>query len=344
MSPAVRRKDKTFLQKLGRWTRPIHAPLVPVFGGLLVRVFEHMPHALVRPCATGCALATWPLVWIKVRGRILTNYGIAFGDTLRGAARRRRFRRTYVRAAIAMFEAVTFGRDAARLRAKIEGLDEYARRLEEGRSGGRGLLVLTGHLGAWEILGLITSMLAPAAFVAKRTKPDIDRILERVRSRQGGRIVFHDASPRELLRTLQRGEVVGIVADRIFKRTIPVTVPFFGKDSAMPRVPFTLARKVEASVLFAALVPVPGGRYRVVTARPRHVALENAEDDARAAASEWARFLETVIRAYPESWLPLPGYWKSWPTLVPRRAEDEQDPTRADASDRSEREQTSSRS
>ena len=127
---------------------------------------------------------------------------------------------------------------------------------------GRGVLLVSGHLGNWEILNLelsrrtdmVTLYLAPE-------DPGLDRFITAARSRFGGRMVASGgASMRELLRQLRRGRAVGIAADIQPKSGDGVFVPLFGVPALTMTLVNRLARKTGCTVIFCRGIRLPRGQ------------------------------------------------------------------------------------
>ncbi len=127
---------------------------------------------------------------------------------------------------------------------------------------GRGVLLVSGHLGNWEILNLEASR--RTAMVTLYLAPDdpaMDQWITCARSRFGGRMIASGgASMRELLRQLRRGGTVGIAADIQPKSGDGVFVPLFGVPALTMTLVNRLARKTGCAVIFCRGIRLPRGR------------------------------------------------------------------------------------
>ena len=94
---------------------------------------------------------------------------------------------------------------------RYEGLDNFL----NAQRRGKGVLVLTGHLGAWELSSFVHSLLGhPMGMVIRRLdNPLVDGLVNRIRCRHGNRVLHKDDFARGLLTAMQRGETVGILMD-----------------------------------------------------------------------------------------------------------------------------------
>ncbi len=94
---------------------------------------------------------------------------------------------------------------------RYEGLDHYL----AARARGKGVLVLTGHLGAWELSSFYHSLAGyPMGMVIRRLdNPLVDALVNRIRCQHGNRVLHKDDFARGLLAAMRAGETVGILMD-----------------------------------------------------------------------------------------------------------------------------------
>lgn len=187
-------------------------------------------------------------------------------------------------------------------------------RLVEGRLKGKGVVLLTAHLGNWEIGGLMLAEVKQPIHVV--LVPDLFAGVERVRRRMHARAgVIEIPVDRTflptlaILRALDRNGIVAMQGDRDFDNT-GIPAPFFGREAYFPRGPFRVAMATGAVVLPAFIVSVPGGRYRAIIEEP--IPIENAGDRDAALSRNVARYvavLERYVRTYPEQWYCFYPFW-----------------------------------
>ncbi|HEY1253134.1 MAG TPA: lysophospholipid acyltransferase family protein [Thermoanaerobaculia bacterium] len=212
---------------------------------------------------------------------------------------------------------VDFLRFATRSREEsallVESVTGYSR-IVEGRLGGKGVLLLTAHLGNWEIGGLMLAqvnqpihvVLVPDIF------PGVERERRRLHARSGVTEIRVDRSiapTLAVLRALSRNEIVAMQGDRDFDNT-GIAMPFFGRPAFFPRGPLRVAMASGATVLPAFIVRSPGGGYRAVVEEP--LAIETAGDRDAALRENLRRYiaiLERYVRDYPEQWYCFYPFW-----------------------------------
>lgn len=196
------------------------------------------------------------------------------------------------------------GGDVDGLLAHTEGLEHLAtvERLN------RGLVVITAHLGNWELGGRLlarTVTRTTHVVVAPERDPGIERFL---RSNGGPVRFLVRASPTDVLplvAALRRKEVVALQGDRALGGHGDRLQPFFGAPAPFPLGPFLLARAAGAPVLPAFCLLRADHRYTVVIGEPWTVA-PGGEADALA---HWVGVLEAMVRRHPTQWFNFYDVW-----------------------------------
>lgn len=196
---------------------------------------------------------------------------------------------------------------------RYEGLDNYL----EAVQAGKGVLVLTGHLGAWELSSFLHSLLGhPMGIVTRRLdNPLLDRLVNGIRCQHGNRILHKDDFARGLLHAMARGETVGILMDTNMTPPQGVFVPFFGVEACTASGLARVARKTGAAVLPGFLL-WNEQEQRYTLRFGERLTLQNtqdAEQDAVHNTAQFAQVTEDYIRAFPEQWLWLHRRWKTRP-------------------------------
>ena len=105
--------------------------------------------------------------------------------------------------------------------------------LKEAHAQGKGLFILTGHLGFWEVGTFFLPKLGiPVDFVAKRMKnPYIDQYFKRLREAGGGRIIEAKHGARRIIKALGENRAVAILLDQHISPPAGVQVQFFGRPA-----------------------------------------------------------------------------------------------------------------
>lgn len=198
-------------------------------------------------------------------------------------------------------------------RSGHDSLVEAARR-------GTGAILLTAHVGNYELGGLFLRDFGATAAVAY--VPDPSPVIERHRAEARRRIGVEGipvtSSPFAfvpLLRALHEGHFVAMQGDRDVSGTGRV-LPFFGRTASFPVGPFRLAAIAGTPVFPVFVLMEPHGRYRTVVEPPIRVGLapgSHTEPDEAAlqdAMERWVSILSRVIRENPTQWYLFARFWE----------------------------------
>jgi KDO2-lipid IV(A) lauroyltransferase len=200
---------------------------------------------------------------------------------------------------------------------RYEGLDHYL----AARDRGKGVLVLTGHLGAWELSSFYHSLAGfPMGMVIRRLdNPLVDALVNRIRCQHGNRILHKDDFARGLIAAMRSNETVGILMDTNMTPPQGVFVPFFGTLACTASGLARVALKTGAAVLPGFLLWEESEQQYVLHFYPE-LALASTGDPEADTLDNTARFtavLEDAIRHYPSQWLWMHRRWKTRPPNTP---------------------------
>jgi Kdo2-lipid IVA lauroyltransferase/acyltransferase len=196
---------------------------------------------------------------------------------------------------------------------RYEGLENYL----AARDRGKGVLVLTGHLGAWELSSFYHSLAGyPMGMVIRRLdNPLVDRMVNRIRCLHGNRVLHKDDFARGLLAAMRAGDTVGILMDTNMTPPQGLFVPFFGVPACSASGLARVALKTGAAVLPGFLLWEESEQQYVLHFYPELVLAStgDAEADAAENTARFTSVLEQAIRNYPSQWLWMHRRWKTRP-------------------------------
>jgi Kdo2-lipid IVA lauroyltransferase/acyltransferase len=196
---------------------------------------------------------------------------------------------------------------------RYEGLENY----RQAREQGKGVLVLTGHLGAWELSSFYHSLMGmPMGMVIRRLdNPLVDAFVNRIRCLHGNRVIHKDDFARGLIASMRSGETVGILMDTNMTPPQGVFVPFFGVPACTASGMARIAARTGAAVVPGFLLWEEseqkyvlhfGGLLDVVDTG-------DAEQDVLTNTAAFTAAIEGYVRQYPEQWLWMHRRWKTRP-------------------------------
>jgi KDO2-lipid IV(A) lauroyltransferase len=254
------------------------------------------------------------LGWLVLRGRrrvALRNLARAFEGDRPIADRQRLGRRSFEHLGMNIVEACVFAfRPTATLLSRVDmvGIEH----LEKASAEGRGILLLTAHLGNWELLAASHALTAFGLSVVVRPLDDVmlDRVVERFRRRSGVALIPKRGGLRQILDALRRGRMVGVLLDQNASRGEGVFAPFFGTPASTSRSLALVSLRSGAPVVPVFIRRLPDGRHRVEieSALPFPV-----DGDVAAYTAAFNRSIEDAIRRAPDQWFWLHERWRTRP-------------------------------
>jgi len=281
---------------------------------LLLKLLGLLPRGAARNVGAGIgwlAYAATP----RLRRTGLKNLALAFPDA--PAAQRKTILRAMYRqlgwqlAEFCHMPGYTLER--ANQFIRYEGLEHYL----AAKQRGQGVLVLTGHLGAWEMSSFYHSLAGyPMGMVIRKLdNPWVNRLVNDIRTQHGNRVLPKDDFARGLIAAMRAGETVGVLMDTNMTPPQGVFVDFFGHAACTASGVARVALRTGAAVLPGFLVWEPAEKKYVLHFLPELQLVDtgDAERDAMTNTQTFTTALEQVIRRYPEQWLWVHRRWKTRP-------------------------------
>lgn len=263
----------------------------------------------------------------------LENLKLAYGDELDERERRDIAKGVRLHAARLFREwielrqcACSDGRtevDSEWIDERVE-LDASYEIMKELHARGRGVLILTAHIGNWELLAARLHREGyPGVVIGNQAAKDTSTDwLVSMRRAYGVTTMAQDSSAREFLRVLQRGETIGMLSDLEVRRLDGEFLQFFGTPALTMTAPAALARARKIPLLPARCI-LKGGRYVLSFEEP--LELEATRDKKAANVNLLTRLnavYERWIRETPEQWAwhqrrwrTRPGEWDAQPNV-----------------------------
>ena len=192
--------------------------------------------------------------------------------------------------------------------------------LRAGRARGKGVFLLSAHIGNWEVGALVAGLLGePISPVARPLdNPLLEQELDSLRRRFGNRPIAKREAAKELLRAMSRNETVAILVDQNVLPREALFVPFFGRPAATTAALARIHLKTGAAVVPVFTWPEGQGRYRLEFEDP---ILSDEfggpdverEERVRRATARYMEVTEAAVRKDPAAWLWIHNRWKTKP-------------------------------
>jgi Kdo2-lipid IVA lauroyltransferase/acyltransferase len=217
--------------------------------------------------------------------------------------------RHFGREAVTTLCAGRWSAAALRERTRMVGFDDF----RDAAAAGRGVVLLTGHLGNWELGGAaIAARGVPLDVVGKgMSNRRFEKDLFALRERMGMRVIEMGDASRRALRSLGEGRVVALLGDQSAHGG-GVLIPFFGRPAVTARGPALFAVRSGAPVFVAFALRESGSpaRYSLAFERLQLATTGDLEEDILALTRAYTRVLEGAVEAAPEQYFWQHRRWK----------------------------------
>jgi Kdo2-lipid IVA lauroyltransferase/acyltransferase len=185
----------------------------------------------------------------------------------------------------------------------------------------RGAVILTAHLGNWELLAYAHGLLGTPVTLVHRAmrNPLVDAEILSIRLRAGTRSIAKKTAAREMLRALHRREMVAMAADQNQTRRSGVFVQFFGLTASTTPGPARLAMLAGAPVYPAFLIREgETERHRIVVLpEVEMVRTGNREADIVTNTQRCTSVIERMVHQHPDQWIWFHKRWRTRPEGEP---------------------------
>lgn len=203
------------------------------------------------------------------------------------------------------------GINKEKLKKQLAGVEGFEH-LEGAMKQGKGVIAGSGHFGAWDMVIHLTGIYLDTKVLVpqEHLKPEkMFQLVMSMRREQGIDVVAVENSPREILRALKAGRIVGLAYDRDITESGQI-VNFFGAPARLPDGAVQLALKYNCPVVIGFAVREPDNRARVMIEPPlRFERSGDAARDLRSGVEKIAAIMEKFYRAYPDQWLMFQKIW-----------------------------------
>ncbi|UCH23417.1 MAG: lysophospholipid acyltransferase family protein [Deltaproteobacteria bacterium] len=203
-------------------------------------------------------------------------------------------------------------------RVTISGIEN----LSDALKAGKGAIMISAHLGNWEMAALVAPFYldTPVAAVARKLRFEpINKFIVRLRSRFGFKVIDKEGALPEMRQVLRRGEILGILIDQGTRRSEGIDVTFFGRKVRATPSAALLALRCRSPVIPVFCVREPGGGLSAIIESP--LKLERTGDlrtDLTINTQNMTDAIEKAVWNYPDQWFWVHKRWKHhYPDMFP---------------------------
>jgi len=184
--------------------------------------------------------------------------------------------------------------------------------LDESLSKGKGVIILSAHLGNWELGGMAVALLGyPFWAVAMPHKnKNVNKFFNAQREGRGAKVIPLGNAVRQCLDVFKNNGIVALVGDRDFTEKGNV-VNFFGKPTIFPNGPAEFSRKTGAIIVPVFMLRNPDDSFLLKFERPLDfVPTTNKANDLITLIEHYKLIFEDYIKSYPDQWCMFRRFWK----------------------------------
>ncbi len=207
------------------------------------------------------------------------------------------------------FRFSRLSREFIKRNVEIKGIENLNSALKENR----GVIALTGHIGNWEMGGVVMAMLGYriSAVALVHSYKRINDFFVRQREDKGLMVIPIGIATKRCISVLKKGGILALLGDRDFSDSgIPIN--FFGKETFIPKGPALFSLKLKSPIVPGFFIRKSRYRYELIFERPFHpIENDNPQDALVNLTKRALDVLERYIRLYPTQWLMFRHFWET---------------------------------
>jgi KDO2-lipid IV(A) lauroyltransferase len=195
-------------------------------------------------------------------------------------------------------------------RIEIEGIEHYENAVKKGK----GIFIISGHCGNWELLALTLSYrLQPLTYAVRgMDNPYMNKIIDKYRTKFGNRVIYKKGALKTIFSEKKQTRPVMMLVDQSAIPKEGVHIDFLGRPAWAMKSPIVIARRTGGTVLPAFIKRTSTGH--TVRIHPE-IVLSSHEDPETAIAEDtrtFARFVEDYVKENPTQWYWIHRRWKTY--------------------------------
>jgi len=297
--------------------KPYRYPLY-LLARLATGILLLLPRGLALALANGVGYLGYLLIPYQ-RAMILKNLKLAYKDEKSPSELNRIGSRVMGHMLRTALDFLLFSKLSPEKAARVVDAGEAFSLCKDILQEGKGLIIMTAHMGNWELLAGIFCMNGfPGAVIGRRIYYEpYNRWIIGLRRAVKVDTIYQDEAVRQVHKYLKAGEIVGLLPDQDRVNVRGIFVDFFGVPAYTTVAPVKFAMTMGAPILPAFMVRMPGNRYKLELGTLIRPKIEGGDRQAsiRKYTEAWMKDFEIMIRRYPEQWGWMHDRWKTRPDL-----------------------------
>jgi len=292
-----------------------------MFNFFLYRIAQFIALSLPLKIGYGLAVFCSDIHYMfadKDRRFVRENLKIIFPEKSEREIRRIRIRmaRNFAKYLVDFFRFSKLDAEYVKKNIKIEN----AHFVTQALSKGKGVIILSAHLGNWELGAVVVALLGYPfwAVVLPHKHKYVDRFFNAQRESKGVKVIPLGKAARLCMAALKKNELLALVGDRDFTES-GIVVDFFGKPSIFPKGPAALALNTGAVILPGFMVRNADDSFTLWIDKPIECSppvgagrkLSFSDPDLMEVIKQYKGVIESYIRKYPDQWYMFRKFWIS---------------------------------
>jgi len=285
-----------------------------MFNYLLYKIGQfialHLPLKIAYKVAVFCSDLHY-IFADKDRRAVKENLKVIFPEKSDREIRRIRIRmsRNFAKYLVDFFRFEKLDKEYIKKNIRIENIHYF----DEALSGGKGVIVLTAHLGNWELGGVVVALLGYPFWAVALPHKDkrVDNFFNFQRERKGMKVIPLGRAVRMSLNLLKENKVLGLAGDRDFMEG-GIILDFFNKPAFFPKGPAAFSLKTGASIVPGFMLRNKDDSFTLSIEKPlEFTPTGNKDRDLRELILTYKVIFEDYIRRFPDQWYMFRKFWRS---------------------------------
>ncbi len=286
-------------------------------ANILIGFLGLLPFAWMKYLGRGFGWLVFKLVQ-KERDKTTKNIRIAFSQTMTWNQAEQLAQKVWIRLGWNLFEVARWmpmtQEEVISQVVRVQGWEH----MEQALSRQKGVLILSAHLGNWELMGAYFAAKTPTVAVAQNLYDSrFDELVTWMRSEKLKiPMIKRGLALRGILEALKNNNAICALVDQDTGKD-GVFVPFFGKPAWTQSGVARIAYKTGAALVPAFVVRGVDGRFELLVEKEIEIPRTgDAEKDVLEIARRYTEVIEAYVKAYPDQWMWMHERWKTRPPAV----------------------------
>jgi KDO2-lipid IV(A) lauroyltransferase len=217
--------------------------------------------------------------------------------------------RNFAKYLVDFFRFQNVDRDYINKKIRLENIDYFNQALKHGK----GVVVLTAHIGNWELGGIVIALLGFSFWAVALTHKDsrVNRFFNHQRESKGVKVIPLENAVRMSLSALRHREMLALLGDRDFTEG-GLEIDFLGKKTLIPDGPAILSLKTEAPIVPGFMLRNADDTWTLKIEKPIYPESSgNGKQDVLNLINSYKVIIEDYIRKYPDQWYMFKRFWRN---------------------------------